>query len=518
MACCQPMIARSNSSEDKMQGEDKESSKTVGIIGTGNFGRALAKRLIFSGYDVIIGSRRPEYRQLSEYDECLCDVRLTSIKECVRLCKVVFISVHVENFKDTFSPLGELFTDKIVIDVSNRENICGHVSNSEYLMTFLPKAKIVKAFNIISAYIMENDIAGGSRKVFVAGNDVTARDEVCNIARDMGFAPVDFGGLKSARRIEAFVLRLFPGWKVPIFLTFAIFNLWCLYITYIYFIDRTAYRWDQIFVKVFNKPLCMTAITLMALTYMPGCIAGFVQIVYGTKHQRFPRWMDYWLKSRKQLGIICFVLVFAHVLISILLMSPTYYSSWFQSTAITVPGNLTDDLHLPMKTWMIWKGEAACLVGIIAFILLCLLATTTLPSVGDSLNWREWRFVQSTLGYTVLFLSICHVMVMGVPGWVKKGFPKAFGSITFLCLILPVTVFVMKLILTMPCVNKYVSKIRKGWERNTHPCLPHSRCKDSKCFGDEYVALRLGGMQNECGCSGASLPTTLRTPTCDCVV
>lgn len=226
------------------------SAKRVGILGTGNFARALCKRLVFSGYDVTMGSRHPDDRCLSETDECLCDVDVRSIAETIREHEVVFVAIHVENFKDTLVPVAELLANKIVIDVSNRDNRAAVMSNSEYLQSLVPRACVVKAFNVVSAYVMENDVAGGSRRIFVAGNDVSARERVCVLARDMGFIPLDLGSIRSARKIEAFVLTLFPGWKVPIFLAFGIFNLWALYAIYLYWIADKAYRWDQVFLKV----------------------------------------------------------------------------------------------------------------------------------------------------------------------------------------------------------------------------------------------------------------------------
>ncbi|XP_046564666.1 metalloreductase STEAP4-like [Haliotis rubra] len=479
MTFCVQSIPDNDSVKDKRIEMEPRTFRRIGIVGTGTFGRSLAKRLVLSGYDVIIGSRKPARRKLSEYDECLRDIQLTTVTECVRLCEVVFVAVHAEHFQETLAPLTDIFTDIIVIDVSNRDSPSNKTSNAEFLQSLLPTATVVKAFNTTSAYIMENDIAGGSRNIFVASNDVSARDRVSNLAREMGFVPVDLGRLTSSQRIEAYATRLFPQWKIPVLFTCIIFGIWFLYAIYLCFIRHT-YSYHQLFLKVLNKPVSATAITVMALTYMPGCFAAFMQIRYGTKHKPFPRWLDAWLKSRKQLGVLCFILILPHVLMSVVLITPANFSSWFHSTAITIPANHTNDLHLPMKTVMIWKGEAACLAGIVAFVLLCLLATTTLPSVSDSLNWREWRFVQSSLGFTLLFVSAGHVLIMGLPRWIETGFPESFTIISFLCLILPISVVIMKLILLLPCVDKYVSKIRKGWERGTQRILTDTGTRDEE--------------------------------------
>lgn len=245
----------------------------VGIIGTGNFAIALTKRLTMTGYEVVIGSRRPEARKdnLLFTRDCLCGVELTSVSECIRKCEVVFVAIHMEDFKFTLQPFADTTTGKIVVDVSNREFRYAAHSNAEHLATVLPHAQVVKGFNSISAYTMESfGEAGGNHKVFIASDHPTARMKVGDIAKNMGFRVVDVGGLKAARFLEEFVLKVFSHWKVPIFLTFGIFNLWSLYIVYIYFIEASEFNWEQIFLKVLNKPLCMTAITVLALTYLPG--------------------------------------------------------------------------------------------------------------------------------------------------------------------------------------------------------------------------------------------------------
>jgi hypothetical protein len=166
-------------------------------------------------------------------------------------------------------------------------------------------------------------------------------------------------------------------------------------------------------------------------------------------------------------------------------MSPTYLRSWYQSTTIVIPGNLTDDVKIPIKTWMVWKGEAACLLGILAFVCMCVIALSTLPSVTRTLNWREWRFVQSKLGHVTLFLSMCHVVIMGAPGWAKGGPIKMVQSITFLSLIIPFFTLFFKIIFSLPCIDNYVQKIRRGYETSYSKC--RAKCSQKHAtFGKVY--------------------------------
>lgn len=106
------------------------------------------------------------------------------------------------------------------------------------------------------------------------------------------------------------------------------------------------------------------------------------------------------------------------------------------------------------------------MLGVSAFVVVSIIAVTSIPSVSDTLNWSEWRCVHSKLGTVFLFLSVCHVIVMGAPGWAKGGWSVTVQSITFLSIILPVLVLLSKAAFGFTPLRWHLSKIRKGWERD----------------------------------------------------
>ena len=498
--------------------EAVKETRRIGIIGSGDFARALAKRLFFSGYDVIIGSRQPIQRHLSIVSQCLCDVEVASVGECIKTTNVIFLAIHAENYKDFCEKHAENLKGKVIIDVSNRSRPSKTHSNAEYLQTLLPSATVVKAFNVVSAYSMENEYSTASKQVFIASEDVEARNMIANIARNMNFFPVDFGGLRSARRIEAHPLRLFPEWRGPVGFATGVFNVWLLFLIYKYYMVKEVFAWEQLFVKVSNKAICMTGITVLAVTYLASTFAAMFQIYYGTKHIRFPRWLDKWMRDRKQLGVVGFILIVTHAMMSMLLMSPTYWRSWYHDASITVSHNLTEPVKFPMVTWMTWKGEAACLTGILSFLAFCLVAVSTIPSVSESLNWREWRFIQSRLGHAALFLAVTHVIIMGAPGWAKKP-TEIYSSITFLSSVIPWITLLSKLFMCFPCFDRYVKQIRKGWERNPSDC--RGECSKPKTH-DGYISVTIdNGCQHSngaCPCPQDTVPMVpLEDQQCGCV-
>ncbi|CAF4492712.1 unnamed protein product, partial [Didymodactylos carnosus] len=219
-------------------------------------GRALVKRLIFSGYQVLIGSRQPDdRRKLLNDDVYLNDVEVTSIDQCIERNQIIFVALHMESYQSILVVNTDKFQGKILVDVSNQTKLQQiNLSNAEYLSSIVPHAYVIKAFNTVSTFVLENDVAGGSRRVFIAGDNQFARETVSSIARDMGFEPVNIGALRAARKIELYVLSLFPQWKMPLIIAFTVFTLWLLYIIYYNFIDQKNFGWHQIFICVLNKP------------------------------------------------------------------------------------------------------------------------------------------------------------------------------------------------------------------------------------------------------------------------
>ena len=63
-----------------------------------------------------------------------------------------------------------------------------------------------------------------------------------------------------------------------------------------------------------NWYLAQHALTMLALCYLPGCLAGYIQLYRGTKYSKFPKFLDRWLKMRKQLGLLMLLSAGLHVI------------------------------------------------------------------------------------------------------------------------------------------------------------------------------------------------------------
>jgi 8-hydroxy-5-deazaflavin:NADPH oxidoreductase len=191
----------------------------VGIIGSGNMGRALGIRLAQEGHQVSFGSRRPDQAQ-SAAAQAGRNGSSGSNDEAARVGEVLFWTMRET---EPGSVLGKpsLLDGKIVVDINNRDygqeaktGAWFATSIAERLQDNTPGAQVVKAFNTIAMETFDtapDALRASGAQTFIAGNDATAKQMVAALAKDLGLQAVDLGeGPAAFRAAEALgdVIRL----------------------------------------------------------------------------------------------------------------------------------------------------------------------------------------------------------------------------------------------------------------------------------------------------------------------
>lgn len=131
---------------------------TLGLVGSGEIGGALARLAVDAGYDVVLSnSRGPE--TLSDLVEELGPrARAATAGEAAAAGDVVAVAVPLGAHRAV--PVGPLAGGKVVIDANNyfphRDGVfpeleAGSTTTSELLQRHLPTSRVVKAFNNIGA-------------------------------------------------------------------------------------------------------------------------------------------------------------------------------------------------------------------------------------------------------------------------------------------------------------------------------------------------------------------------------
>ena len=175
----------------------------LGVVGTGNYGRAIRAKLVGSGVVVVWGSRTPDQDQ----------VTLEKVMEE----SLIILAVPV--FSWSSLPLSSLQPGTVVIDCSNRTSWCRQeeISQAEQLQDLLPSGvTVVKCLNTVSAYELENTSLSPGKQVPLAGDSPEAKRLVSEVLDRMGFHFSDMGPLHRARDIENMPLYLFLNWRRPL--------------------------------------------------------------------------------------------------------------------------------------------------------------------------------------------------------------------------------------------------------------------------------------------------------------
>ncbi|MFO0649666.1 MAG: NAD(P)-binding domain-containing protein [Polyangiales bacterium] len=183
----------------------------VGVIGSGDVGKVLAKGFKKHGYEVEIGSR--EGTKLAEWSAAEGIAEGTFASVAAR-ADVVVLAVGGGVALDVVTAVGASLAGKVVIDATNP--IGGPPVNGiltfftgpndslmERLQKAVPAARFVKAFSCVgNAFMVNPSFPGGRPTMFIGGNDADAKKTVVTILDQFGWDSEDIGGVEAARAIE----------------------------------------------------------------------------------------------------------------------------------------------------------------------------------------------------------------------------------------------------------------------------------------------------------------------------
>jgi 8-hydroxy-5-deazaflavin:NADPH oxidoreductase len=192
----------------------------IGIIGTGNMGRALGSHWARGGHAVLFGSR-----DLSKAKAVAASApRAAEAGDCDSAAG--FGDVVLYTVRDVLPSVllrqPRALAGKIVIDCNNSAILGLDIpdpdqrpgvhftpsvpSLAERLAADAPGARVVKAFNTVPARVIELDretLAPLRVSVFLCSDDPQAKAIVKGLAEELGFVGVDSGELERAQLVEA---------------------------------------------------------------------------------------------------------------------------------------------------------------------------------------------------------------------------------------------------------------------------------------------------------------------------
>lgn len=177
--------------------------KSVGIIGAGRIGQAMAQTTLRAGRQVVIANSRGPQSLTSVVEELGDGVSAGTVKDAAAVDLVV-LAVMWPQVPQAVAGLD--WDGRIVIDPTNDfdpSDLDGRTS-SEVVADLVAPARVVKAANTLVAAVLGSDPyqAGGQRVIFLSGDDAEAMSEVAALFEDAGFFVVDLGGLREGGQMQ----------------------------------------------------------------------------------------------------------------------------------------------------------------------------------------------------------------------------------------------------------------------------------------------------------------------------
>jgi 8-hydroxy-5-deazaflavin:NADPH oxidoreductase len=179
------------------------SDDRIGIIGAGRLGQAMARTALRAGRSVVIAnSRDPE--SLASVVSTLGDGASAGTVDEAASAGIVVIAVPWDRVPAAVQ--GPDWNSQVVIDATNdwaADDLKGRTS-SELVADLVAGARVVKAGNTLSAEVLGSDPheAGGSRAIFISGDDADAKAQVVALFQDAGFAAIDLGDLATGGAMQ----------------------------------------------------------------------------------------------------------------------------------------------------------------------------------------------------------------------------------------------------------------------------------------------------------------------------
>lgn len=186
--------------------------KTIGIIGSGMIGSALARLSINAGFNVIVSNSRGADTLSAFIRELGSHAKAASVEEAAKESDLIIVAIPMKAYS---SLPAAAFKNKIVIDTMNYypgrdgqipELDAAKLTSSELLQQHLQGAKVVKALHNLDFHHLYTNASSHnntSRTTLpIAGDDVKSKQEVAAFMNAIGYNSVDIGSLSESWKIE----------------------------------------------------------------------------------------------------------------------------------------------------------------------------------------------------------------------------------------------------------------------------------------------------------------------------
>lgn len=197
-----------------------QARESVGVLGTGMVGRAIATRLLGLGHDVMMGAREAASEKLAHWAG-ETGGRTGSFSDAAAFGAIVFNCTSGAHALSALERAGaDNLAGKVLVDVANpldfsagmppTLSVCNTDSLGETIQRAFPAARVVKTLCTVNAGLMvDPGQIKGDHLVYLSGEDAAAKARVKALLETFGWREIiDLGGIATARGQE----MMMPLW------------------------------------------------------------------------------------------------------------------------------------------------------------------------------------------------------------------------------------------------------------------------------------------------------------------
>lgn len=187
----------------------------IAFIGYGNVGAPLADRLQRLAHEVTLAAADPGSDGVRKALARNAALRVATPRDAVAAAEVVFLATPFQATQEVLRPLAAELAGKVLVDCTNpvgpglRHGLDSRESGSQTVERLAPGARVVKAFTIYGYENLEDSAYPGypvQPAMMFCGADASAKRTVGELIAQLGFEPLDVGGIEQALHLEHMTL------------------------------------------------------------------------------------------------------------------------------------------------------------------------------------------------------------------------------------------------------------------------------------------------------------------------
>lgn len=187
----------------------------IAFLGYGNVGAPLADHLQRAGHHVTLAAHDPQSASVQKAQARNPNLIPTDPQTAVSQAEVVFLATPFNANEAAIASVAQQLPGKIIVDCTNpvgpglTHGLNNTQSGSQALQNLAPQSHVVKAFTIYGYENFENSAYPNYNVkpvMMLCGNNPAAKQSVSQLTADLGWEPLDVGGLEQALHLEHLTL------------------------------------------------------------------------------------------------------------------------------------------------------------------------------------------------------------------------------------------------------------------------------------------------------------------------